>query len=347
MSRQITMGEAIREAIREEMAAQDDLSYFGIDVVASHCGLTDGLFDKYGPDRIVNTPIAESTIVGMGIGSALMGARAVCEIMFEDFSMLAMDHLYNTMGTQHYLTNGQYNVPLTVIMVSGGGAKVGAGPGHSQSLRPLFMSAPGIHVCLPSTPYDAKGLLKTALRSKNPCIYSVDRTLLGGGYSSITGDLAGGEVPAADYSIPFGEAKVVREGSDVTVVALGKMVRHALSSAAELAKEGVQVEVIDPRTISPLDKDTILKSVAKTGRLVVAEESRIVNGVGAEILALVASEDPRMLKAPAKRVAAPMIPVPAAAVLEEMYLPNSDDISNSIRETLGKSCGMAKSVAHA
>jgi pyruvate dehydrogenase E1 component beta subunit len=326
MTRKISLREAIVEALEEEMTRDKDIVYFAIDARQGANGLTTGLVDKFGRERIVNTPIAESSIVGIGIGAAIMGLRPVSEIMFEDFAMLAMDHLYNNMGTWHYLTNGQYKVPLTVITVSGTGEGIGSGHGHGQALQPVFMSIPGINICVPSTPYDAKGLLKTAIRSDNPVIYSIDRVLLG---------KARGEVPEDEYTLPFGKAKVVKKGGDVTVVALGRMVPHALSSAAEMAKEGIELEIIDPRTIAPLDRDTILKSVAKTGRLVVAEESRLVNGLGSEILAIIASEDPALLKAPAKRVAAPMIPIPAAVVLEEMYLPDKDDIKEKVRELVG------------
>jgi pyruvate/2-oxoglutarate/acetoin dehydrogenase E1 component len=323
MSKNITIAQAINEALHEEMRKNDDIVYFGIDVrIGANGGITKGLVEKFGKARIVNTPIAESSIVGIGIGAAVEGLRAVSELMFEDFAMLAMDHIYNTMGTWHYLTNGQYKVPLTVIAISGTGEGMGSGQGHGQSLQPLLMSAPGINICVPSNPYDAKGLMKMALRTDSPVFFSVSRVLL----NSVKGD-----VPKEDYTIPFGKANVMKRGKDVTVVALGSMVHHALDSAAELEKEGIKVEVIDPRTIAPLDKNTILKSVAKTGRLVVAEESRIVNGLGSEILAIIASEDPTMLKKPAKRVAAPMIPIPAARKLEYMYLPDKEDISTAIK----------------
>jgi pyruvate dehydrogenase E1 component beta subunit len=326
MVRIITLCEAIKETISEEMEKNKDIVYFAIDAREGVNGLTTGLVNKFGRERIVNTPIAESSIVGLGIGAALMGSRAISEMMFEDFGMLAMDHLYNNMGTWHYLTNGQYNVPLTVISVCGTGDGIGSGHGHGQTLHPLFMSIPGISVCVPSSPYDGKGLLKTALRSNSPVIYSVDRVLLG---------QAKGEVPKEEYSIPFSKANVIKAGKDVTVVAIGKMVPHALASATEMEKEGISLEIIDPRTISPLDKATILKSVAKTGKLIVAEESRIVNGIGSEIVSMIACEDPALLRAPAKKVAAPMTPVPAAACLEKIYLPNKDDISDKVRELVG------------
>ena len=322
MSRKLTFAEAIREGIEHEMDKDNNIIYFGIDARQSPWGFTQGLVDKFGRERIVNTPIAESAIVGTGIGSAIMGLRAVSEIMFEDFAMLAMDHIYNNMGSWYYMTNGQYNVPLTVITTTGGGTRTGYG--HSQALYPLFMSAPGINVCVPSTPYDAKGLIISALKSDNPVVYSADRILATSDYKD--------DVPEDEYIVPFGQAKVVREGKDITVVALAKMVREAIKSAEELEKGGISLEIIDPRTVSPLDKDTILKSVAKTGRLVVAEESRIVNGVGSEILSIIASEDPSMLKAPAKKVAAPMIPVPAADVLEDLYLPDYKNITEAVKQ---------------
>ena len=323
MPKNVFMVEAVREALEEEMEWNKEIVYFAIDARVGANGLTTGLVDKFGRERLVNTPIAESSIVGLGLGAAIMGMRAVSEIMFEDFAMLAMDHLYNNMGTWRYLTNGQYNVSLTVITVSGTGVGNGSGHGHGQTLNPVFMSIPGISICVPATPYDAKGLLKTCLRSDDPVIYSVDRVLLGE---------ETGEVPEEEYTLPFGKARLVREGKDVTVVAIGKMVRHAKKCAIDIEKLGISVEVIDPRTIAPLDSTAILESVAKTGRLIVAEESRIVNGVGAEILAIIASEDPGLLKAPAKRIAAPMIPIPAAPVLENMYLPGAKDISDMIKK---------------
>lgn len=322
MTRKITFAEAIREGIEKEMERDKNIVYFGIDVRQSPWGFTQGLVDRFGRKRIVNTPIAESAIVGTGIGAAIMGLRTFAEIMFEDFAMLAMDHIYNNMGSWHYFTNGQYKVPLTVITSTGGGTR--GGYGHSQALYPLFMSAPGINICVPATPYDARGLIKTAIMSDNPVIYSVDRILLKSNYKD--------HVPEDDYAIPFGQAKIVREGKDITIVALAKMVMEAQKSAEELEKEGISTEIIDLRTLAPLDKDTILKSVSKTGRLAVAEESRIVNGVGSEILSIVASEDPTMLKAPAKKVAAPMIPIPAGDVLEDLYLPSHKNITEAVNQ---------------
>jgi pyruvate dehydrogenase E1 component beta subunit len=321
----LTMLEALQQTIADEMAKNPDVIYLGIDVREGALRISTGLVDRFGPERVINTPIAESLIVGMGMGAALTGLRPISEVMFEDFAMLAMDHLYNNMGTTYYQTNGQFNVPLVVVVMSGTGHGIGDGAGHGQCLSPLFMSVPGISVCVPTTPADARGLLRTALRGADPVIFCVNTMLLSS---------ARGEVAAGDYTVPFGKARTARPGGDVTVVAVGGMVAHAEASAAVLAGEGVDLEIIDPRTLSPLDRDAILESVAKTGRLVVAEESRSVCGVGAEVLATVASKDPSLLKAPAKRVAAPMIPIPAAAQMEGWYLPNGDDITAKVRELL-------------
>jgi pyruvate/2-oxoglutarate/acetoin dehydrogenase E1 component len=324
MSSVLTMLQALQETVAEEMATNPDVIFAGIDARESPTGISKGLVELFGRQRVVNTPIAESLIVGLGIGAALMGLRPISEIMFEDFAMLAMDHLYNTMGTIRYQTNGQYNVPLTVLVMSGSGSGVGDGAGHGQSLQPLFMSAPGVSVCVPATPADARGLLRTALRGSDPVVFSVSGRLLA----------STGEVPDGDYTTQFGQARIARQGQDATVVAVGGMVERAEAGAAALACEGVDVEVVDLRTLSPLDSETILESVAKTGRLVVAEESRSVCGVGAEVIAMVASHDVTMLKRAPKRVAAPMIPIPAAAHMEAWFLPDSRDIATAVRGLL-------------
>lgn len=323
----LTMLEALQGTVAEEMEANPDVIYMGIDARVGATRISTGLVDRFGRQRVINTPIAESLIVGMGIGAALMGLRPIAELMFEDFAMLAMDHLYNTMGTIHYQTNGQYRVPLTVMVMSGSGQGGGDGAGHGQSLQPLFMSAPGVSVCAPATPADARGLLRTALRGSDPVVFSVNGRLL----------RMKGEVPDGDYTTPFGKARVVRPGGDVSVVAIGGMVERAENSAKAMALEGVDVEVIDLRTLSPLDSDTVVESVAKTGRLVVAEESRSVCGVGAEVLATVASRDVMLLRQSPKRVAAPMIPIPAASHMEAWFLPDSDDIATAIRELVATS----------
>jgi acetoin:2,6-dichlorophenolindophenol oxidoreductase subunit beta len=325
MGEVLTMLEALQRTIAEEMAENPDVVYMGIDVREGALRISKGLVDRFGAERVVNTPIAESLIVGMGLGAALMGLRPISELMFEDFSMLAMDHLYNNMGTVHYQTNGQFNVPLTVLVMSGTGHGMGDGAGHGQCLSPLFMSAPGISVCVPTTPADARGLLRTALRGADPVIFCVNTMLL---------TSAKGEVPDGDYATPLGKARVVRPGADVTLLAVGGMVAHAEAAAAVLADEGIEVEIIDPRTLSPLDRGAILESVAKTGRLVVAEESRGVCGVGAEVLAIVAAEDPSLLTVAARRLAAPMIPIPAAAQMEGWYLPSTDELIARVRELI-------------
>lgn len=323
MPRVMNVTQAIRQTIAEEMERNKDVIYLGIDAREGVWGFTTGLVDQFGPERIINTPINESAIVGMGLGAALEGLHPVSEIMFEDFAMIAMDHLYNNMGTIHYMSNGQYSVPLTVLLVSGSGCKIGGGSGHGQCLQPLFMSIPGVSVCAPATAYDARGLLLTALRAEDPVIFSVNMFLALFGPEE--------EIPDEEYTVPFGVARVARLGNDVTVVATSGMVRCAEASAEELAQEGISAEIIDPRTLSPLDSKTIMESVAKTRRLVTVEESRAVCGVGAEIIARIASDDPSVLVTPAKRVAAPPVPIPAASHMEEWYVPGKDEISDQIR----------------
>lgn len=326
MPRMMTIPEAIRCTLEEEMDKNPDIIFLGIDAREGVNGFSTGLVNRFGPDRIINTPINESSIVGMGLGAALMGLRPVSEIMLEDFATIAMDHLYNNMGSVYYMSNGQWSAPLTVIMPSGTGTLVGGGPGHGQCLQPLWMSIPGVSVCAPATPYDARGLLLTALRGQDPVIMSVNMFL------AIFGPKA--EIPDQEYTVPFGVARVVRPGTDVTVVAASGMVRHAEASAEDMAKEGIDVEIIDPRTLAPLDMQTILESVAKTGRLVTVEESRATCGLGAEIIGQVACNDLTPLKAPTKRVACPPIPIPAAGHMEAWYLPDKDKISQQIRQVM-------------
>jgi pyruvate/2-oxoglutarate/acetoin dehydrogenase E1 component len=236
--------------------------------------------------------------------------------------MLAMDQICTNMGQWRYITGNQYPLPITVRTAVGGGLR--HAHGHSQSLECVFAHAPGLILAVPSTPYHAKGLLKSAIRSDDPVLVFEHKKLILGGFES--------EVPDEDYTLPFGKAEVRRQGTDTTVVATMYMVHEALAAAEELAQEGIEVEVIDPCTIVPLDKETIFASVAKTGRLVVAEEGRIRCGLGAEIAALACGEYFSLLKAPVKRVAAPMVPVPGSPVLEDFYLPNKNSIVRAVRE---------------
>jgi pyruvate dehydrogenase E1 component beta subunit len=282
------------------------------------------LVKEFGIERIINTPIAENAITGVAIGAALNGMRPVLELMFLDFAMLAMDQICNHLGQWRYITGSQYPAPVTIRTATGGGFRMGYG--HSQSLESQLIQAPGLVLVEPSTPYDAKGLLKSAIRSDDPVIFFEHKKLILGGVQ--------GEVPEEEYTIPFGEAVIRKPGKDATVVALGFMCYEALGAAQELAKDGIDVEVIDLRTIVPLDKETIFKSVEKTGRLITVEEGRVRGGIGAEIAALACGEYFFLLDAPVQRVAAPMIPIPGSGVLEDLYMPNARSIIQAVKKSL-------------
>lgn len=321
MARTITFMQAINEAMAEEMRRDPSVFVMGEDVRVAAFGQTAGLVKEFGPERVVNTPICENAITGVAAGAAMFGLRPILELMFCDFAMLAMDELCNQIGQFRYVSGGQYTCPVTIRMATGAGFRMAYG--HSQSLQSQLIQAPGLVLVETSTPADAKGLLKTAIRSNDPVIFFEHKKLLLGGVS--------GEVPDGDHTVPFGQAAIRRPGKDVTVVALGFMVYEALQAAGELAAEGIDIEVIDPRTIVPLDKATIFKSVEKTGRLVTVEEGRIRGGIGAEIAALAASEYFDLLDAPVQRVAAPMAPVPGSPVLEDLYIPNSKSIVKAVK----------------
>jgi acetoin:2,6-dichlorophenolindophenol oxidoreductase subunit beta len=324
MSKTISYMQALNEAMAEEMRRDPAVFIIGEDVTMGAFGQTTGLVKEFTTERVVNTPIAENAITGVAMGAAMFGLRPVLELMFCDFAMLAMDELCNQLGQWRYVSGGQYSIPLTIRTATGGGFRMGYG--HSQCLQSQLIQAPGLILVEPSTPHDAKGLLKSAIRSNDPVIFFEHKKLILGGVM--------GEVPEEEYTIPFGEAVIRKPGKDVTVVALGFMVYEALAAAGELAKEGIDIEVIDPRTIVPLDKAAIFKSVEKTGRLVTVEEGRIRGGIGAEIAALAVSDYFDLLDAPVQRVAAPMIPIGGSAVLEDMYLPNKDSIVAAVKKTL-------------
>jgi len=324
MTRTISFLQAINEAMAEEMRRDPKVIVLGEDVHHGAFGQTTGLIKEFGSDRVINTPIAENAITGVAMGTGLNGLRPILELMFCDFALLAMDQICNHLGQWRYFTGNQYSIPLTVRTTVGGGFRMAYG--HSQSLESQFIQAPGLILIAPSNPYDAKGLLKSAIRSDDPVLFFEHKKLILGGVQ--------GEVPEEEYTIPFGKAAVRVKGKDATVVATMFMVYEALAAAAELAKEGIQIEVIDPRTLVPLDKDTIFESVEKTGRLITVEEGRIRGGIGAEIAALACGDYFSLLKAPVQRVAAPMIPIPGSAVLEDLYLPNKNSIIRAVKRTL-------------
>jgi pyruvate/2-oxoglutarate/acetoin dehydrogenase E1 component len=324
MARKINFLQALNEAMAEEMRRDPAVFVLGEDVRIGAFGQTAGLVKEFGEERVLNTPIAENAITGVAMGAAMNGQRPVLELMFCDFAMLAMDQICNHLGQWRYVTGNQYSIPVTIRTAVGAGFRMAYG--HSQALESQLVQAPGLTLVEPSTPYDAKGLLKSAIRSDDPVVFFEHKKLVLGGVE--------GEVPEGEYTIPFGEAVVRKQGKDVTVVAFGFMVYEALNAAQELAKEGIDIEIIDPRTIVPLDKDTIFESVEKTGRLVTVEEGRIRGGLGAEIAALASGDYFSLLKAPVQRVAAPMVPIPGSAVLEDLYLPNKDSIVRAVKRTL-------------
>ncbi|MFZ5754119.1 MAG: alpha-ketoacid dehydrogenase subunit beta [Bacillota bacterium] len=323
--RSILYVEAVREAIREEMLRDEKVFVMGEDV-ALHGGIfgaTKGLFQEFGGERVRNTPISESAIIGSAIGAAVTGMRPIAELMYVDFVCVAMDQIVNQAAKLRYMFGGKAKLPMVIRTQQGGGR--GNAAQHSQSLEAWFMHTPGLKVVMPSTPYDAKGLLKTAIRDDNPVLFLEHKLLY----------WMKGEVPEEEYTIPFGKADIKRQGTDVTIVALAMMVPKALEAAEILAKKGISVEIVDPRTLVPLDKETILESVKKTGRVVVAHEANKVCGVGAEISAMIMEEAFDYLDAPVMRVAGMNVPVPYNKKLEDICLPQVQDIVTCVEKLLG------------
>jgi acetoin:2,6-dichlorophenolindophenol oxidoreductase subunit beta len=320
--REITYSEAIREALSEEMRASSDVFLMGEDVgtFGGVWGVSAGMLAEFGEERIRDTPITEAAIIGAGLGAAMMGMRPVVEIMFGDFLMCAGDQIVNQVAKARFMSGGKANVPLTIRVTTG--APGSSAAQHSQSPEAWFMNVPGIKIVTPSTPADAKGLLKTAIRGCDPVLF-FEHKMLYGDSGPVTED--------PEYTIPFGEAAVVREGTDVTVIAVNIMVRKALQAADVLASEGISVEVIDPRTLVPLDKETLIRSVAKTNRVVIAYEAHLRSGPGAEISAVLAEEAVEYLDAPIMRVGARNVPLPYSPVLEQFVLPGTEDIISAVR----------------
>jgi pyruvate dehydrogenase E1 component beta subunit len=321
--RVITYREALREALREEMRRDPTVFLLGEDIGRYWGGafkVTEGLAEEFGDERVRDTPISESTIIGAAIGAALTGMRPIAEIMFGDLTALAMDQITNQAAKMHYMFGGQAKCPLVIRTPFGGGVNIAAH--HSQSLEAWFMHVPGLYVAVPSTPYDAKGLLKTAIRGNNPVFFCEHKLLYP----------VKGEVPEDEYTIPFGQADVKREGADVTIVATLYMVHKALKAAEELEKDGISVEVVDPRTLTPLDKQAIIRSVKKTGRVVIVTEDCKTAGVSAEIAALVTEEAIDYLDAPVKRVTEPDTPIPFSPPLEKYVIPDEKAIIKAVKE---------------
>jgi pyruvate/2-oxoglutarate/acetoin dehydrogenase E1 component len=325
---QLRMREALRDAMAEEMRRDESVFVIGEDVGVFQGAfkVTEGLLDEFGEKRVRDTPISENTIVGTGVGAAMAGLRPVVEIMTVNFSLLAMDQIVNHMAAIPYMFNGQVRVPIVVRMPGGGGHQLG--PTHSHSLEAMFVHIPGLLVACPSTPADAKGLLKAAIRDDNPVVFIEHETLYG----------ARGEVPDGDGDgalVNFGEAAVLREGGDVTIVAILRMVDVAQRAAKTLANEhGAEAEVIDPRTLRPLDLDTVLESVRKTNRCVVVEEGWPHGGVGANIAALIQEQAFDYLDAPVQRVTGADVPMPYAKRLEQAAIPHAEHVVSAALATL-------------
>ena len=320
--RKITYGQAICEAIDEEMARDKNVIFLGedIEVLGGNFKATPGLYEKYGGWRVRNTPISENGFTGLGLGTALTGLRPIVEIMFGDFLMLALDQIGNQAAKIRYMSGGQTTVPLTIRTTLGGGRSTAAQ--HSQSLQAIVCHIPGLKVVMPSSAAEAKGLLKTAIRDNNPVIFFEHKMEYNKTY----------EVPEEEYVIPFGVANIIKEGEDITIVGTSNQALKALKAAEELTKEGIDAEIIDPRTLVPLDKDTIIKSVKKTGRLLVVDEGYERCGVAAEIAMSVLKDVFYHLNAPIERLSTANVPLPFSPVLEFSIIPDEKKIFQKAKD---------------
>ncbi len=330
----LTVAKAMVEAIDQEMERDPTVFYLGEDV-GKYGGIfssTTGLLDKYGPSRIMDTPISETAFIGLAIGAATEGMRPIAELMFSDFMGVCLDQIYNHMAKIHFESGGNVKVPMVLTMAAGGGYSDGAQ--HSQCLWATFAHLPGMKVVTPSTPYDAKGLMTAAIRDDNPVVYIFHKGVMGLPWM-VKNPRSLGDVPVDPYEVPIGQARVAREGRDVSVVTLSLSVHHALDVAEALAPEGIDAEVIDLRSLVPLDRAAILESVGTTGRLVVVDEDYLSYGLSGEVSATVTDVDPTLLKAPVARVANPDVPVPYAHSLEYAVLPRPDRIEAAIRRVVG------------
>ncbi|WP_309091417.1 alpha-ketoacid dehydrogenase subunit beta [Domibacillus sp.] len=323
--REITYLEAVREAMSQEMRQNSDVFILGEDigVYGGAFGVTRGMIEEFGPERVRNTPISEAAISGAAVGAALTGMRPILELQFSDFITIAMDQMVNQAAKTRYMFGGKGKVPMVLRTPAGSGT--GAAAQHSQSLEAWMAHIPGLKVVQPSTAYDVKGLLKAAMDDDNPVVFYEHKLLY----------RTSGHVPEEQYSIPLGKADVKREGTDVTIVATAIMVHKALEAAAELEKEGISVEVVDPRTIVPLDEETIIESVKKTGRLIVVHEAVKRGGIGGEIASMIAeSEAFDYLDAPIKRLGGLAVPIPYNPTLEKAAIPQVPDIIAAVKETV-------------
>lgn len=320
----ITYREAVVRALNEEMARDANVIFFGEDVgkAGGVFKVTPGLWDTYGNDRVRDTPISEAAIVGAGIGAAITGMRPVIELMFADFAAVTLDQIVNQAAKMRYLSGGQITIPLTIRAAQGGG--VGFGAQHSQCCETWFMHAPGLKVVVPSTPADVLGLLKTAIRDDNPVVFLEHK----GQYAEK------GEVPDGEHLVPFGVANVVRQGRNVTIVAVQRMIGVAMKAAQELEAQGISCEIIDPRTLVPLDMATITESVKKTGRLITVEEAVHAGGWGAEVATQIADETIWYLESPIVRITIKSGLIPFSGPLEDYVTPSKDDVIAAVQRVM-------------
>jgi acetoin:2,6-dichlorophenolindophenol oxidoreductase subunit beta len=323
---EITYREAVRDAMSEAMRRDDDVFIMGEDIaeMGGSMGVTQGMLDEFGPDRVRNTPISEMAIVGAGIGAAVAGMRPIVEVMYQDFMTLAMEQLVQQAAKHRYMSGGQIKVPLTIRTQGGAGWSPGAQ--HAQQLEAWFLHVPGLKVVFPSTPEDVRGLLWTSIYDDNPVVFFEHRTLYG----------LKADVPEKIEGAELGKARVHREGEDVTVVATGRLVHESLAAATEAEEAGISVEVVDPRTLLPLDEEALVASVKKTNRCVVAHEAVTRMGFGAEVAALVQHQAFDYLDAPVERIGAKFAPVPFAPVMEEYVVPHAEDVLAAVKRTVGK-----------
>lgn len=323
--RLLTGNKAIAEAIRLEMERDPNVFVMGEDVgvYGGIFGATEGLFQQFGPERVIDTPISETAFIGAAIGAAAEGMRPIVELMFVDFFGVCMDQIYNHMAKIPYMSGGRVKLPIVLMTAVGGGYSDAAQ--HSQTLYATFAHLPGMKVVAPSTPYDLKGMMISAIRDDNPVVFMFHKTLQGLGWMDQL-DASVGHVPEEAYTVPIGKAKVVREGTDITIVGIQMTTHHALEAAKKLEQHGIQAEVIDLRSLVPLDRETILQSIKKTHRLLVVDEDYLSYGMTAEIAALAAEEGLYDLDAPVRRLAVPDVPIPYSRPLEQFVLPNADKI---------------------
>jgi pyruvate/2-oxoglutarate/acetoin dehydrogenase E1 component len=321
---EITFLESLRMTLKEEMERDPSLMLIGEDVgrYGGIFGVTKGLLEEFGPQRVRSTPISESAIIGSALGAAITGIRTIAEIMYIDFTTCAMDQIVNQVAKMRYMSGGKIKIPLVIRTQEGGGR--GNAAQHSQSLEALFLHIPGLKIVMPSTPYDARGLLKTAIRDDNPVMF-IEHKLL---YATK------GSLPDGEYLIPLGQADIKRRGKDVTIMAISYMVTKALKAADQLAEKGIEAEVIDLRTLVPLDLNTLLQSIRKTNRAVIVHEGCRRGGIGAEISSQIQEEAFDFLDAPVQRVGALNVPIPYSEPLETVVIPNEENIVKAVKKVL-------------